>query len=102
MRGLKLWLPLIYCLIALAAWVDFARLPPDGLASLGLWLVVFPIAAMDIFLRPADKPGSSIFLPDGYGYYGDHAIFFTISVALIAAVLFVIGALIDRRRRRRG
>ena len=102
MRGFKLWLPLIYCLIALGAWLDFARLPPDGLANLGLWLTVFPIAVLDIVLRPADKPGSSIFMPEGHGYYGDHAIFFTISVAMIAAVLFGIGALIDRSRRRRG
>lgn len=102
MRGLKLWLPLIYCGIALVAWIDFARLPPDGLANLGLWLTVFPIAALDILLRPADKPGSSVFMPDGYGYYGDHAIFFAVSVALIAAVLYGLGTVLDRRRRRRG
>jgi hypothetical protein len=100
MRRLRLWLPLIYCLIALGAWVDFARLPPDGLASLGLWLVVFPIAVLDILLRPAESPGSSIFIPEGHGYYGDHAIFFAVSVALIAAILYAIGALLDRRRRK--
>lgn len=100
MRRLRLWLPLIYCGIALGSWVDFARLPPGGLSNLGLWLTVFPVAALDILLRPADKPGSSIFMPDGYGYYGDHAIFFTISAAIIAAILFVIGALIDRRLNR--
>jgi hypothetical protein len=100
MRRLRLWLPLIYCLVALGAWIDFARLPPDGLASLGLWLVVFPVAALDLLFRSADRPGSSIFMPDGHGYYGDHAIFFSISVALIAAVLYAVGAVLDRRRRR--
>jgi hypothetical protein len=99
-RRFSFWLPLTYCVIALGAWLDFARLPPDGLASLGLWLVVFPVAALDIALRPSDDPGGSIFMPDGHGYYGNHAIFFSVSVALIAVILCVVGAAIDRRRRR--
>ena len=97
MENLKLWLPLIYLLIALATWINFVRLPPDGLASLGLWLVVFPVMLLDLALRPSHQPGTSIFLPDGFGYYVDHAIFFWISVAIIALVLFALGYLIDRR-----
>lgn len=100
MRRFSVWLPLIYCLIALGAWLDFARLPPDGLASLGLWLVVFPVAILDVAFRPSDDPGGSFFMPDGHGYYGDHAIFFSVSVALIALVLCLIGAAIDRGRGR--
>ncbi len=89
-------LPAVYCAVALGAWLDFARLPPDGLASIGLWLVVFPIAVLDIALRPTDAPGSSVFMPNGNGYYGDHAIFFSVSVFIVALVLFALGAAIDR------
>lgn len=100
MRRMRIWLPAIYLLIALGAWIDFARLPPDGLASLGLWLVVFPIAILDILLRPSESSGSSILMPDGHGYYGDHAIFFSLSVLTLAIMLYAIGAAIDRRRSR--
>ena len=97
MENLRFWLPLIYLIIALVTWLNFIRLPPDGLASLGLWLVVFPVLILDLIFRPSDKAGSSIFLPDGYGYYLNHAIFYSVSVALIAVGLFAIGCLIDRR-----
>ena len=97
MTNLKLWLPLIYLAIALIAWIDFRRLPPDGLASVGLWIVVSPVMLLEMILPSSGKSGSSIFLPDRYGYYVNHAIFFSISVALIALGLFVLGSLLDRR-----
>lgn len=97
MRNLKLWLPLIYLAIALVTWIDFVRLPPDGLASVGLWLVVFPVMLLEMVLPISGKPGSSIFLPDRYGYYVNHAIFFSISVAVIALGLFALGSVLDRR-----
>ena len=66
MRGkFRYLLPGLYILFAIGAWVDFARLPPDGLASLGLWLVVFPVAILDLALRSSADPGASIFIPDG-------------------------------------
>lgn len=92
-------LPAVYLLVALGAWIDFARLPPDGLANLGLMLVVLPVALLDLALRPADSPGSSVLIPDGWGYYADHAIFFAISVAVLASVLFLLGRFIDAWRR---
>ena len=95
---LRLWLPGIYAVIALGAWLDFARLPPDGLASLGLMLVVLPVTLLDLSLRSSSTPGSSVLIPDGHGYYADHAIFFGTSVAAIALVLFLLGAAIDRKR----
>jgi len=49
----KMALPALYMVIALGAWLDFARLPPDGLANLGLMLVVLPVTALDLALRPA-------------------------------------------------
>jgi len=97
-RRFQLILPILYCVVALGAWLDFARLPPDGLASLGLWLVVFPIMLLDLALRPSSAPQKSVFMPDGHGYYGNHAIFFSISVLVIAILLYALGTAIDRNR----
>jgi hypothetical protein len=96
LKKARLILPVVYLVVALGAWLDFASLPPDGLASLGLWLVVFPIALLDIALRSSAAPGSSVFMPDGHGYYGDHAIFFSVSVLIMAVLLYVLGGYIDR------
>ena len=96
----KLVLPAIYLVVALGAWLDFARLPKDGLANLGLMLVVLPISALDIALRPASNPGHSILMPERFGYYGNHAVFFVAGVLVIAALLRMVGAAIDRRRNR--
>ena len=99
---LKIVLPAAYCAVALLAWIDFARLPPDGLANLGLMLVVFPITLLDLALRPADAPGSSVLMPDSLGYYADHAVFFGCSVLVIAAALWWLGRYLDRKRAARG
>src|SRR3954454_24586384 len=86
----KVALPALYSVIALGGWLDFARLPPDGLANLGLMLVVFPVTALDLALRPANNPGHSIFMPDRFGYYGNHAVFFAASVLVVAALLWIV------------
>lgn len=91
------WLPGIYAVLAIGAWLDFARLPPDGLANLGLMLMVLPITLLDLALRPADAPGDSVFVPDRFGYYGDHAVFFGVSAAILTLVWHFIGRWIDRR-----
>lgn len=90
--------PVVYLVIAAAVWVDFMRLPPDGLASAGLMLVVMPVTLLDLALRRSDAPGVSVFIPDGLSYYPAHAAFFGTSAACIAFVLWLIGAGIDRRR----
>ena len=59
-------------------------------------LVVFPVTALDLALRPANNPGHSIFMPDRFGYYGNHAVFFAASVLVVAALLWIVGAAIDR------
>ena len=98
MSKYRIVLPAIYCTIALPAWLDFSRLPPDGLATVGLMLVVFPVTLIDVALRPSEAPGSSIFMPDSFGYYGNHAIYFAVSVAVIAGMLWWLGTYFDRRR----
>lgn len=95
---LKLVLPAAYCAVALLAWIDFSRLPPDGLANVGLMLVVLPVTLLDLALRPADAPGSFVLMPDSLGYYADHAVYFGVSVLVIAAALWWLGAWFDRRR----
>ena len=45
-------LPVAYCAVAFVAWLNFMLLPPDGLANLGLMLVVFPVTLIDLALRP--------------------------------------------------
>ena len=96
----RIILPAVYLVIAAAVWVDFMRLPPDGLASAGLMLVVLPVTLLDLALRRSDAPGSSVFIPRGLGYYPAHAVFFGTSVACIALVVWLIGLAIDRLRAR--
>ena len=95
---LRFILPGVYSAIAGLAWWDFSRLPPDGLANLGLMAVVFPVSVLDVVLRPSSAPGTSMFMPSGLGYYAGHAVFFATSVAIIATGLGWLGAWLDRRR----
>jgi hypothetical protein len=90
-------LPGIYLVVALGAWLDFISLPADGLANIGLMLVVLPITLLDLVLRSPKHPGDSVLLPDRWGYYVDLSVFFWISVVVIAVVLFLFGHLLDRR-----
>ena len=96
----RILLPAAYLVIAAAVWVDFMRLPPDGLASAGLMLVVLPVTLLDLALRRSDAPGISVFIPDRLTYYPAHTVFFGTSVACIAVVLWLLGVWIDRLRAR--
>src|SRR5206468_3671702 len=98
---LKLLLPGFYLIAAQLAWLDFWRLPPDGLANVGLMLVVFPTALADLALRPDTAPEVSVLMPHGHGYVVDHALFFVPSVLLITSLLASLGWWIDRRRAKR-
>ena len=96
----RIILPAVYLVIAAAVWLDFMRLPPDGLASAGLMLVVLPVTLLDLAFRRSDAPGSSVFIPNGLSYYPAHAVFFGASVACIALVLWLLGLWIDWLRAR--
>ena len=95
----SLILPAAYCVLAALAWIDFVRLPPDGLANLGLMLVVLPVTLADLAIRAAVGSERSVLMPAGLGYYTAHAIFFGLSAALIALLLFFLGRGLDRRGR---
>lgn len=99
---LRIVLPATYCAVALLAWLDFSRLPPDGLANAGLMLVVLPVTLLDLALRPSSAPGSFVLMPNSLGYYANHAVFFSFGVLVIAALLWWIGYRLDRRRLARG
>jgi hypothetical protein len=94
---LKYVFPAVYAAVALLAWINFSRLPPDGLANVGLMLVVLPVTLLDLALRPKDRPGSSVLMPDSFGYYGDHAVYFGTSVLIIGSFLWWLGSWTDRR-----
>ena len=94
----KIMLPTVYAAAALLAWLDFSRMPPDGLANVGLMMMAAPITLLDLALRPSTAPGSFVLMPDSLGYYGNHAVFFAGSVLVIATSLWLLGAWIDGRR----
>ena len=56
--------------------------PPDGPANVGVMLVVLPVTLPDLALRSKDRPGSSVLMPDSFGYSGDHAVYFGTSVLI--------------------
>lgn len=91
----QLWLPAPYCLIALFAWMDFVKRPPDGLANLGLVLIVFPYTMLDDALGSWLNVRESVLMPSGHGYIRDHAIFFGGGVLFVTLLLFLAGTIID-------
>jgi hypothetical protein len=89
-------LPAVYAAIALSAWLSFMRLPPDGLANLGLMVVALPAMLLDLALRSQAQAERPVLVPDRWGYYIDYSVFFWISVCIIAVGLYGLGRLIDR------
>jgi hypothetical protein len=95
---MSLWLPGAYVALALYVWIDFTQTNPDGLANIGLMVVVLPITILGLLAGWALGEESFILLPDGFGYVGDHALFYFPSVTVVAALLWCLGASVDRRR----
>ncbi len=93
----KYALPALYLALALYAWIDFTRLPPDGLANLGLGLVTLPITVLGLLLTSALGKTGFVLLPSGLGYYIAHAVYFWPSALLITALLYGIGSYLSRR-----
>jgi hypothetical protein len=93
----ELILPAAYLALAAGVWIDFVNTNPDGLANLGLMLVVFPVTVAGLFIGWLAGQESFV-LPDGLGYFGDHALFYAPGVALIALALWFVGRWIDRIR----
>ena len=90
-----LWLPALYIAFAIYAWIDFTRINHDGLANVGLFLVTLPVTIVDLII--ASLMGrSSVLMPHGHGYLGDHALYYGPAVIVTAMLMWLIGRSIDR------
>ena len=99
--GKRRWrfiLPGLYLALALYVWIDFTRINPDGLANVGLFFITLPVTAL-LLLVSSLLGSSSMILPSGHGYLADHALYYVPAVAVTAALCWLIGRAIDRRRR---
>ena len=94
--GLRYWLPLAYGVLAGFAWWDFAATAPDGLANLGLMVVVLPVTFIGLGIGWAFGSEEFPLLPEGLGYLASHAVYFVPSALLIALLLWRIGLALDR------
>ena len=94
-RRAQLALPGLYVAFAIYAWLDFVNTNHDGLANVGLFLVTLP--ATIVFLIVGSSMGrSSMPMPSGHGYLGDHALYYFPEVVVTAALWWLMGRLIDR------
>ncbi len=89
--ALTFLLPGLYLVVAVAAWVDFLWRPPDGLANLGLMVVTLPVTVLGLVASEIRGGGRFVLLPDAFGYYADHALYYWPSVGVTALLLFWIG-----------
>ena len=96
-RRARFILPGFYFLLAAYVWFDFTRTNPDGLANLGLMLVTLPVTLLGLGLGAIIGADRFVLLPDGFGYIGDHALYFVPAAAATAVLLWLIGRAIDRR-----
>ena len=94
---LKIVLPAAYLGLALYVWIDVTRLPPDGLANLGLMIVTFAVTILGLVLTWVVGARDFVLLPNGFGYYGDHAIYYWPSVSIIAAFLYWAAVVLGQR-----
>ena len=92
---LAAWLPGLYAVFALYAWIDFTRTNHDGLANVGLFLVTLPVTIVDLVLA-SSQGKSSVLMPHGHGYIGDHALYYGPAVAVTAALWWLVGRTLDR------
>jgi hypothetical protein len=96
-RRARFILPGLYLAFALYAWIDFTRINHDGLANVGLFLVTAPVTAVGLLIGWIIGRKSFVLLPDGFGYLGDHALYYVPAVAVTAALVWLLGRKIDRR-----
>ena len=94
-RLFQIALPALYVTFAIYGWIDFVNTNHDGLANVGLFLITFPVTI--VLLVVGGMMGrSEILMPDGFGYLGDHALYYFPAVAVTAFLWWLIGRAIDR------
>lgn len=90
MKKPKIIVPALYLLGAVFVWLNFSKLPPDGLANIGIVLYTLPVVLI------ASLATSRQF-PYLHGpYYQAHAVYFSLSVVIMTIVLFFVTAWIEK------
>ena len=96
-RRARFILPGLYLALALYVWIDFTRIAHDGLANLGLMAITFPVTLIGLLIGSLMGRSSFVLMPTGFGYLGNHAIYYVPAVALTALLFWWLGRVIDRR-----
>jgi hypothetical protein len=82
-RKIHIVIPAAYLFGAAVVWIDFSRLPPDGLANSGIALYTLPVFLVALKVTRREFP-----FFEG-GYYPSHAVYFALSTLFLAALLFL-------------
>ena len=96
---LAIWLPGLYSAFAIYGWFNFAMTNHDGLANIGLFLITAPVTLVNLVVGSM-LGRTRVLMPHGYGYLGDHALYYVPAVAVTASMWWLIGRAIDRRSTR--
>ena len=96
-RRARFILPGLYLALALYVWIDFATAARDGLANVGLFLITAPVALVGLVIDSLASSSRFSLLPDGFGYLGNHAIYYVPAAAITTALLWSLGRAMDRR-----
>jgi len=100
MRRLPIALSVTYLAGGVAVWISFARTNPDGLANVGLILYVFPVSIAGLLAGRLLGRSEFVLLPDRFGYFADHAIFFFPSLFVVVGLIFWMATAVLRRWQR--
>jgi len=94
-RRFQIAIPALYIAFAIYGWVEFINTNHDGLANIGLFLITAPVTIIGLIVGGL-LGHSSMPMPHGFGYVGDHALYYFPAVAITAAVWWFIGRGLDR------
>jgi hypothetical protein len=79
---MRFLLPGAYLAFCAYTWVEFMRLPPDGMANMGVFLAVLPVSLLGFLIRILLRTDGFPFIFEFLGYRWAHALFFFPSAAL--------------------
>lgn len=94
-RRVQFALPALYLAFALYGWIDFINTNHDGLANVGLFLITLPVTIV-LLIFGSLMGQTSMPMPDGHGYIGNHALYYVPAVAATALLFWWLGRAIDR------
>ena len=87
--------PALYVAFAVYGWIDFVHTNPDGLANVGLFLITLPVTIV-VSIVGSLQGQTSMPMPEGHGYLGDHAMYYVPAVMITALLWWLIGKAVDR------